>query len=274
VFSSRGTGIDFLAEPSPDNFNEVRGRSLSTNRNISRDSLMFSTKSLVTYHEMMANNNTMDVDDKKIDDSLALSYETDQEKALHISKAAEHQANMRTKHNNLMSSNLNPQCVLNKEHQPNTTCSTTTQMKDNNVINIQLPYDPQVLTEPDLWSGNFHFISLHSSMKYIISDAKNIKDSLNFMARYIANKQVNSSKANDLEGFNSIGESIWNFISSVYHDNWNTLYADNQSNSLRKKITSKFTSKIALTPGKNNKGTIKHISANIKKISLPIPAKS
>ena len=111
-------------------------------------------------------------------------------------------------------------------------------------------------------------------MKYITSDVKNIKDSLNFMARYIANKQVNSSKANDLEDFNGIGESIWNFISSVYHANWNTLYADNQSNSLRKKITSKFTPKIAPTPGKNDKRTIKYVLANIKKISLSIPAKS
>jgi len=115
---------------------------------------------------------------------------------------------------------------------------------------------------------------LHSSIEYITSDAKNIKDSLNFIARYIANKQVNSSKANDLENFNSIGESIWNFISLVYHANWDTLYADNQSNSLRKKITSKFTSKITTTPGKNNKETIKHILANIKKIPPSILAKS
>ena len=60
-------------------------------------------------------------------------------------------------------------------------------------------------------------------MKYITSDAKNIKDSLNFIARYIANKQVNSSKANDLEDFNNIGEFIWNFISLVYHANWDVL---------------------------------------------------
>ena len=60
-------------------------------------------------------------------------------------------------------------------------------------------------------------------MKYITSDAKNIKDSLNFIARYIANKQVNSSKANDLEDFNNIGEFIWDFISLVYHANWDVL---------------------------------------------------
>ena len=39
------------------------------------------------------------------------------------------------------------------------------------------------------------------------------------MARYITNKKVNSSKANDLSDFNSIGDSIWNFILSMYQAN-------------------------------------------------------
>ena len=93
------------------------------------------------------------------------------------------------------------------------------QFEDNNVINIQLPYDPQVPTELKLWSGNFHPISLYGSIEHIALDAKNIKDSLNFIARYITNKQVDSSNSNDLEDFNDIGEAIWNFISSVYQSN-------------------------------------------------------
>ena len=36
------------------------------------------------------------------------------------------------------------------------------------------------------------------------------------MARYITNKQVSSNKANDLEEFKSMGDSIWKFISLVY----------------------------------------------------------
>jgi len=31
----------------------------------------------------------------------------------------------------------------------------TPHVDDDNVINIQLPYDPNGPTEPDLWSGNF-----------------------------------------------------------------------------------------------------------------------
>jgi len=72
-------------------------------------------------------------------------------------------------------------------------------------------------------------------------DVKNIKNSLNFIARYITNKQVDSSKLNDLKDFNGIGEAIWNFISSVYQSNWDSLYTDKQSNLLRRKIATKFT---------------------------------
>ena len=61
-------------------------------------------------------------------------------------------------------------------------------------------------TVTDLWSGSFHLISLHRSIEQIVSDTKSIKDSLNFMARYIANKKVNSSKANDLLDFDGIRE--------------------------------------------------------------------
>jgi len=36
------------------------------------------------------------------------------------------------------------------------------------------------------------------------------------MARYIVDKKVNLSKANNLSDFDGIGDSIWNFISSMY----------------------------------------------------------
>ena len=70
--------------------------------------------------------------------------------------------------------------------------------------------------ELDLWSGNFHLISLHGSIEQITSDMKNIKYSLNFMARYILNKKVNLKTANDFKELDSIGDVVWNFISSVY----------------------------------------------------------
>ena len=95
-------------------------------------------------------------------------------------------------------------------------CATAPSDDDNNVINIQLPYDLNAPTEPELWSGNFHPISLHGSIKHIALNTKCIKDSLNFMSKYISNKKVNSKNANDLKDFDGIGDSVWNFISVVY----------------------------------------------------------
>jgi len=59
VFSSNHTEIDqFFAGPSPDNYNEVRGRTISPSVQISRNSSVSSTKSSVAYHERMEHNNT------------------------------------------------------------------------------------------------------------------------------------------------------------------------------------------------------------------------
>jgi len=79
---------------------------------------------------------------------------------------------------------------------------------DDMVINIQLLYNPSTSTEPKLWYGSFHPISLHSLIEYLVSDSNNIKDSLNFIAKYISNKQVDSSKSNDLEDFHGISKTV------------------------------------------------------------------
>jgi len=77
--------------------------------------------------------------------------------------------------------------------------------------------------DPKIWGGRFHPISLHGSIKHIVSNAKNIKDFMKFMTKYISNKQVDSAKANKLDDFKGIGEVVWNFISSVYDANCDVL---------------------------------------------------
>ncbi len=73
------------------------------------------------------------------------------------------------------------------------------QNEESTFINIPLSYDPNALMDPEIWNNRFHPILLHSSIEHIMSDVKSIKDSLKFMVKYISNKQVQSSKANDLE---------------------------------------------------------------------------
>jgi len=176
---------------SPDNFKEVRGRTISSKSKISRNSSMSSTISLVAYHMRMEHYNAMSED---IDiDSHELSYETTQEKAIQISNVANNNNNMAT---------TMQQCISNES--PN----ILTTYIDDTVINISLPYDPNAPKKPNLWDSSFHPILLHDSMEYLASDAKNIKDSLAFIAKYIGNKQIDLAKSNDLKDFKGIGKAI------------------------------------------------------------------
>jgi len=126
-----------------------------------------------------------------------LSYKTKQEKALWTSKVADLQDPMKT----MSSNNEAPPPYAHHE---------------DSVINIQLPYDPHAPMELDLWSGLFYPISLHGLIKHFVLDSKSIKDSLNFMSKYIANKQVNGKVVNNLKDFKGMGDAIWNFILLVY----------------------------------------------------------
>ena len=174
VFLSNYIEMDkFFAEPSPDNYNEMRGRTSSPNIQVSRNSLVSSTKSLVAYHEKIECNNTIIKDINMNDISPELLYETTQEKTSWVSKAA-------NTNNNAAPTNL--------EHGPHKYPNISLAYVDDTVINISLPYDPNAPTEPDLWDGSLHSISLHRSMKYLTLDTKNIRDLLNFMTKYILNK--------------------------------------------------------------------------------------
>ena len=180
-------GIDIPVEQVPVFDFEVRGRNLVSSVNLSRESSMASSRRATPYHDKMDVN--MDCNSTIEELTPELSYETEQEKALWVDMAANHQDTTR------------PSDGVNK-------ASPTHALHEEDVINIQLPYDPQAPTEPELWSGSFHPISLHGSIEHFALDSKNIKVSLNFLAKYIKNKQVNGSKANNLNNFDGMGDAI------------------------------------------------------------------
>jgi len=111
MFQADNTGMDILKGFPPDNYNKVRGRSLSANTKISRNSSMSSTKLFVVYHKKMECNNAMNIDVHIDNFSPELSYETFQEKALRVSKAAKHPTNMRNQRDSLIPFKPNSQCV-------------------------------------------------------------------------------------------------------------------------------------------------------------------
>jgi len=76
VYQANNIWMDILKEQSPDNYNEVKGRTLSHTSNIFRDTSMFSMISSKAYHERMAWNDAMvaDDDNNNKDISPELSY--------------------------------------------------------------------------------------------------------------------------------------------------------------------------------------------------------
>jgi len=111
-------------------------------------------------------------------------------------------------------------------------------------------------------------------MEHLALDAKNIRDSLNFITKYILNKQVNPGRSNDLDDFKGIRKAVWNLVSSVYQSKWNSLITDKNNKSLREKITAKLTPRIIPTPICNNKVLDISTLASIKKMPPSILAKS
>ena len=82
MLSSNYTEMDIIAGYSPNKFNEMRGRTFSSKLQVSRDSSMSSTKSLVVYHEKMEYNNALNEDVDIDNNSSALLYKTSQKKAI------------------------------------------------------------------------------------------------------------------------------------------------------------------------------------------------
>jgi len=136
----------------------------------------------------------MDIDDSPVEGNTEygnpeLSYETEQEKALRIGE---------------VTNPLNNTRPLGVNNEATPSCD----IHEDDIINVQIPYDPNTPTEPELWSGSFHPISLHGSIEHFTSDTKNIKVTLNFLAKYIQSKQVEGNKVNDLADFDGIGDAI------------------------------------------------------------------
>jgi len=187
VSSANVTGMDSSTGQVPVFDFEVRGRIPTSAVKFSRESSMASSGCATPYHDRMDIN--MDCSSTIGEPTPELSDETEQEKALWVSMAADQQEPTRPEGSNIEALST---------HVPH----------EESIINIQLSYNTQAPTEPELWSGSFHSISLHGSIEHFASDTKNIKTTLDFLAKYIKNKQVDGSMVNDLTDFDSMGNAI------------------------------------------------------------------
>ena len=128
--------------------NDARGRSSQIHKNWSRNSSMSSTVSSTIYHEKMELNNGMDINSDPLVESPALSYEDEREKEIRLRKAVETTNNIRLQdvNNEASSTQVNHDNHVSTDNMR----VQTPRVDDDNVINIQLPYDPNGPMEPDL----------------------------------------------------------------------------------------------------------------------------
>jgi len=138
----KSTGVNLVNDV------KIRGRSSCIEKNLSRDTSMSSTCSSVIYYERVTMNNGMDIDSDMPVESPALSYKTEQEKQSCLSKVTRTSNNTRPQGVNNGASSMQSDHV---DHvSPNETRGKAPHDDNDNVINIQITYDPNVPTEPKL----------------------------------------------------------------------------------------------------------------------------
>jgi len=139
ALTSTRTHIVFFPAPEVmdiNNYNNVRGKKSSSSKASSRSALISSSVSSQPYHKRMVLNNDLP-DEEFVEpvNSSQQSYKDKSKKINTISKATDHKSTGRQQH----ASNEAP--AFN---------TSTTQHVDNDIINIQLPYNPDQPIEPDL----------------------------------------------------------------------------------------------------------------------------
>ena len=58
--------------------------------------------------------------------------------------------------------------------------------------------------ELECWDESFYSIFLYGSLEHLPSDSKNIKESMIYMAKYIENKKINTTKSNNVSELKSV----------------------------------------------------------------------
>jgi len=178
-----------------DNFDNVRERSPSSSRVTSRSNSVISKISSIPYHKRMEIQNDFSEEElREPINSSQLSYDDQCQESHCVSMVIDPVLPQGS------------QCVSNEAPALNT--SSPPYVDDNDVINIQLLYDPNQPTEPELWDGNFHSISLHRSLEHLSSNTTNLKKSMTCIAKYIQNKKINMFKSNDIKYFEGISKAV------------------------------------------------------------------
>ena len=199
--------FDHLFQDSSNNYDEIWGHSFVHSTHGSRTPSMSLSEYKESYAEQMEKQNDIIVEkDPVVISNGVLSLGTQVKVKYVISKS---QLSQVSKASN-SSTTAYQQHALIEDPTLNQTVSC-------NMFNIQLNYDLNQALDLESWDGNFYVMSLYKSMEHIISDAKNIKDSLFRKWRYILGNSVKDTKINDVKNLEGISKVIWEFISTIYN---------------------------------------------------------
>ena len=141
--------------------------------------------------------------------------------------------------------------------------------QSEDVINIQILYNPNQLIESEYWNGTLQPVSLHDSSEHLLSNMKNIKNSMIHITKYVENKKININKSNEVPKLRSISKVTWKLISAIYSSKWDLLFADNNNNSFRQKVS--FKCILNVNPMKDRKKEEKNIKKPVSIEGLPPP---
>ena len=237
-------------------FNNERGCSLSLSMHKPRSSSISSSECSEEYHiHIKKISNRVDKDEPvRFIDSIKLEYMSQGGQKDQVSMATD------------TTNNTMHQCVSNMDWASEPT-------PDNNVFNINLNYNIDQALDPEEWDGEFHVTSLHGDMKHVVSDVKNIKDSLWRMDKYIRSKAIDNN-SNNCKDFEGVSKVLWEFLTSIYESHWNGLYADSSNNTFRNKVSSKFIPWISKNLNTNGKEKDMAKPMFISLVPPSIPAKT
>ena len=217
--------IDDFNVSNSDNYDDVRGWMMSSNKTTSRMVSMSSSEASEEYTSRMEHLNNLP-DDEEIREPIGSSqlfYVEGGGEGNPVSKAAD------------SSTSKEQQCVNNEIP----ALSRATNSNEHG-FNVQIPYDVNQALDPESWDGNFHTISLHGLMEHLASDVKHIKESLHWIQKYILNKLIEGDKANNVKDLEGISEVAWDFISALYESHWDHLIADKNNFSFKWKVKAQF----------------------------------
>ena len=107
-----------------------------------------------------------------------------------------------------------------------------------------LPYAELHLGNPKLWNGHTNPISMFGQNNTQEININNIKISLICISYFISNRELKNNRKIDIPFLSSFGQIIFNFVSSIFKEEWDQLKTDRDNKMFCELIKEEFTTKI------------------------------